>query len=109
MRVILRPSTISPMETYAVVWSEAAGPVRAGKLVLNDDGVRLEGASTRTIAYAEIGRLRVARGLTERIQGQPSIVLELVRGGRLRIGSLAGPGTLHELEERLMSRVSPVV
>jgi superfamily II helicase len=93
------------MQTYAVLWSEAAGPVRAGKLELGEDAIRLEGAAARTIPYNEIAGLRVARGLAERIQGRPSLVIDLAGGGKLRIGSLAGPGTLHELAEKLLALV----
>lgn len=96
------------METYAVLWSEASGPVRAGKLELGKEAIRLEGAAARTIPYAEIDHLRVARGLAERIQGRPSLVLDLVAGSKLRIGSIAGPGTLHELAEKLLALVSPL-
>jgi hypothetical protein len=95
------------MQSYAVLWSEASGPVRAGKLELGSDGLSFEGAAARRLNYDEIGSVRMGRTLSERIQGRPSIVVELGSGSRLRIGSLAGPGTLHELAERLLVIAAP--
>ena len=37
----------------------------------------------------------------ERLVGRPALVLDLVAGGPLRIGSINGAGLLHELDERL--------
>jgi hypothetical protein len=95
------PATMRRMGSYAVVWSEALGPLRSGKLELGREGLELEGESSRSVPYAEIEGLHVGRLVPERIGGRPSIVLELVGGEALLIGSVAGLGTLHELAERL--------
>jgi hypothetical protein len=89
------------METYAVVWSDPAGPVSVGKLELDPEGMHLEGGCERLVPYAAIERLHVGRRVSERIRGRPSLVLDLAGGERLRIGSVGAPGTLHELAERL--------
>ena len=95
------------MQSYAVLWSEASGPVRAGKLELDGEGLSFAGAAARRVGYEEISDVRMGRALSDRIQGRPSIVVELGPSSRLRIGSLAGPGTLHELAERLLVVVAP--
>jgi hypothetical protein len=89
------------MGSYAVVWSEALGPVRSGKLELGQEGLELAGESSRSVPYTDIEGLHVGRLVPERIGGLPSIVLELTGGEALRIGSVGGLGTLHELAERL--------
>jgi hypothetical protein len=96
------------MESYAVLWSEPSEPVEAGKLELEPKGLRFEGsaASRRAprvhrVPYEEIEAVHVGRGNPERLGGRPSLVLDLVAGGPLRIGSINGVGLLNELAERL--------
>jgi hypothetical protein len=101
------PADDLSMQSYAVLWSEASGPVRAGKLELDSDGLCFEGAAARRVGYDEITGVRMGRTLSERIQGRPSILVELGSGSHMRIGSLAGPGTLHELADRLLVIVAP--
>ena len=95
------PASMRGMGSYAVVWSEALGPLRSGKLELGREGLELEGENSRSVPYTQIEALHVGRLVPERIGGRPSIVLELVTGEALRIGSIGGLGTLHELAERL--------
>lgn len=94
------------MESYAVLWSDAGGPVRAGKLELGSVAFHLVGESVRRIAYSQIEQLRVGRGLAERIRGRPVLVIDLVSGEALRVGSIGGPGTLLELGDRLAGLAS---
>jgi hypothetical protein len=89
------------MGSYAVVWSEPRGTLHSGKLELGQESLLLEGESTRSVPYTDIEALHVGRLVPERIGGQPSIVLDLVSGEALRICSIGGLGTLHELAERL--------
>lgn len=94
------------MQSYAVLWTDGPQPagaesVRAGKLELRRECLRLDGPEERRVAYADVEDVHVGRRLAERIRGRPAVVLDLVGGNRLRIGSIGGPGTLHELAERL--------
>ena len=96
------------MESYAVLWSEPSEPVESGKLELEPRGLRFEGSSgsrraphVHRLSYEEIEAVHVGRGSPERLGGRPALVLDLVTGGRLRIGSINGVGLLNELAERL--------
>ena len=90
------------MESYAVLWSAPSGPVEAGKLELEPRGLRFEGsAGSRQVSYAEIEALHIGRLGAERLGGRPALVLDLLAGGPLRIGSINGAGLLQELAQRL--------
>ena len=90
------------MESYAVLWSAPSEPVEAGKLELEPAGLQFEGsAGSRQVSYGEIEAVHVGRVGPERLGGRPALVLDLVAGGPLRIGSINGAGLLHELDERL--------
>jgi hypothetical protein len=94
------------MDSYAVVWIDETGVVHVGRLELAADRLRLEGAVELEIPYSALAALHVGRRPAERISGRPSLVLDLADGERLRIGSVAGPGTLHEVTERLTAAVA---
>ena len=96
------------MESYAVLWSESSGGVEAGKLELEQNALRFEGAGgshgkarVHRVFYEDIESVHVGRGLPERLAGKPTLVLDLAVGGALRIGSVDRPGILTELAERL--------
>jgi hypothetical protein len=90
------------MASYAALWRDGEGPVRAGKLELDLYGFVLEGSTgTHRVDYEDISAVRVGRGTADRIVGQPVLVLDLAVGGPLAVGSIDGPGTLHELAEQL--------
>lgn len=89
------------MESYAVVWTDDLDGVRAGKLELRPECLRLDGAEERRVPYGEVEGVHVGRRVAERLRGRPSLVLDLAGGRHLRVGSVGGPGTLHELAERL--------
>jgi len=95
------------VETYAVIWSDTGDAFAVGKLELGANALRFEGSSetgtphVHRVPYAEIASVHVERGGRERLRGKPTLVLELSGGGRLRIGSVDGPGILTELVERL--------
>jgi hypothetical protein len=98
------------MASYAVLWRDGEGPVRAGKLELDLYGFTLDGVAgakgnrhriAHRVDYEDICAVRVGRSTADRIVGQPSLVLELATGGPLAVRSIDGPGTLHELAEQL--------
>jgi hypothetical protein len=98
------------MESYAVLWSDQSEPVEAGKLELEPGGFRFEGSAcsrraphVRRVSFEEIEAVHVGRGSPERLGGRPALVIDLVSGGPLRIGSFNGVGLLSELAERLGS------
>jgi len=90
------------MESFAVLWSDQYHSPRAGKLELDDSGLRFEGQeAAERVYYEDIEAVHVARDRKERLGGRPALVLDLAVGGPLRIGSLGGVGILTELAERL--------
>jgi hypothetical protein len=95
------------MSTYAVLWSRPPREVEAGKLELEPTGLRFEGSRTRRAAhvhrlpYCDIERVRIGRRRHERLLGRPSLVLDLVAGGLLRIGLVDTPGVRSELADEL--------
>ena len=88
---------------YAVVWSENGGPPRAGSLELGDGSLGFSGPPRRELPYGDVADVRIDRRPTFRLAGRPTLVLESRAGDTFRIASLDGPGTLHELLERLHS------
>lgn len=89
------------MESFAVIWSESNRRPGVGKLELEPAGLRFEGRQTHRVSYEDIDSVHIARNSTERIAGRPALVLDLVVGGPLRIGTVSGVGVLSELAERL--------
>jgi hypothetical protein len=95
------------MSSYAVLWSDPRQEVEAGKLELEPAGLRFEGsrgcrrASVRRLRYGEIAGVRIGRRPHERLRGRPSVVLDLVAGGLLRIGLVDSPGARGELADEL--------
>lgn len=96
------------MSSYAVLWSDPADEVEAGKLELEARGLRFEGrygvhgSQVHRVYYDDIEGVHVGRTPQERIDGRPALVLDLACGGPLRIGSVGGVGTLTEIAERLV-------
>lgn len=93
--------------TYAVFWHEGDGPRRTGKLELANSHIVLEGASAEgalaraSLSYADLAEVRIGRSLAERIGGRPSLILERHRGPPIRIGEIAGLGSLVDLGQVL--------
>jgi hypothetical protein len=92
--------------SYAVIWRAGDGPVNAGKLVLGAAGFHLEtGApggrlSARRIRYADLASVEKARP-AERLHGRQTTVVRRRERAPLAICALDGPGSAHELGERL--------
>jgi hypothetical protein len=92
--------------TYAVAWEEPDGSERAGRLELGRRELMLEGRNRglpvrHSFPYADVRALRIANRNGERLQGRPTLVLELRAGGALRIAGVAEPGIVRELASRL--------
>lgn len=94
--------------TYAVSWEEPDGSPGSGRLELGADALLLEGrngssAVNRPFRYSEMSGFRVARATDERLQGRPTLIVDLLQGGSLRIAGVAQPGIVSELASRLSS------
>ncbi len=92
--------------TYAVSWQESDGARHSGGLELGAGALRLEGrngdaVATRALDYADLESVHVARAVEDRLQGRPTLLLELVDGSRVRIAGVAQSGIVAELAERL--------
>jgi hypothetical protein len=91
---------------YAVLWARGEA-VYAGKAVLEGRFLLLTGVdrSGREVSdrleLGEVAAVRIARGVQERLEGRPIVVLTMSRGPSLRLACLDGGGTLLELAERL--------
>jgi len=93
--------------SYAVVWNENGGPLYAGRLDLTGSSVRLAGKtgdsqlSRWRLAYDQLADVHVERRPASRLRSRPTLVLERTNGGPIRVVSVEGAGSLHELAERL--------
>jgi hypothetical protein len=88
--------------SYAVSWNDIDGMRCAGRLDLTDRAANLVGTARgtrcdQTIAFDEIGSVRVERG---------RLHVDRQGGGALWIGSLDGPGALREIADRLAAAVA---
>jgi hypothetical protein len=92
--------------TYAVSWEEPDGARHSGRLELGADALTLEGradgaGTRRVLRYDDLAGFRLARANGERLQGRPTLILELAGERLIRIASVAQPGIVGELAERL--------
>jgi hypothetical protein len=92
--------------TYGVVWREGDSSLARGKLELLGNSVRLDGVadsrpSACDIPYQSLAAVRVGRSSDDRLDGRPSLVLERRAGPSISIASVAQPGVVAELAERL--------
>jgi len=73
--------------SYAVLWREDAGPVRAGRLALGPRSLTLESGKARSrlslssFVYRDLVRIESTHDPRERIKDQPTLILQR-RGGR---------------------------
>lgn len=96
--------------SYAVSWQEEDGRRHSGRLELASEGLSFNGQNgvgpvTRLVRYGEIRGFHLARSSGDRLQGRPTLVLELGDGHRVKVASVAQPGIVTELADRL-SRLS---
>ena len=92
--------------SYAVTWEGPEGTRRSGRLELGADALHLEGsngdgATSRELPYADLSGFRLARAGGERLQGRPTLLLELRGGEMLKIAGVSQPGIVAELSDRL--------
>jgi hypothetical protein len=92
--------------TYAVSWEEPDGSPGSGRLELGTDALLLEGlngssAVRHAFPYGNMAGLRIARTANERLQGRPTLIVDLVGGRTLRLAGVAQPGIVSELASRL--------
>lgn len=92
--------------TYAVSWKQENGSEGTGRLDLDDRGLSLEGRNEGVsvhhhVPYEEIRSFRLARANGDRLRSRPTLVLDLVGGRRLRVASIAQPGIVSEIADRL--------
>jgi hypothetical protein len=94
------------MESYGVVWQEDGAAPVAGKLEIDSAQLRLEGnyssrLTARMIEPGELAGVHVGRESADRLDGRPTLVLDLAAGGKIRIAALAQAGIVAEIAERL--------
>jgi len=89
-----------------VIWFEDGGGPVAGRLDVTDAGLHLDGGSRerrriRDLGFREIASFRIGRRNGDRIAGRRAVHLDLVDGESVSFVGFDGPGSLHELAERL--------
>lgn len=100
--------------TYAVTWQEANASLRSGKLALRAGGLSLDGsgngsgAGALLVPYEDVQAVRFASG-PERLARRPTLVLARRSRSTLRIASVAHPGIMAEVAERLAFVIRPEV
>ena len=91
--------------SYAVVWRKDGGPIVTGQLRLEPEGVRLVGAvqgqpEEHLLEFRALARVELGHQADERIQGRPSLLLELRSPERFLISAIGGVGVVNELADR---------
>jgi hypothetical protein len=92
--------------SYAVKWSEPGGGVYTGRLELLPKAFLLEGRNgsgpvTRQIDYEELRGLHLGRAGEQRLNGQPTLVIERPDGHYLVASVAMQAGILQEIIHRL--------
>ena len=89
--------------TYAVAWQEANGPVREGRLELQEGALRIDSANAVCeLPYREVSAVRLGPGT---IGGRQALVVERRIGQPIRIASVAQEAMVSELAQRLATLV----
>jgi hypothetical protein len=93
-------------ESYGIVWQENGAAPVAGKLEIGPSELHLEGSDrdhlvARSFAIADLVGMHVGRGSGDRLDGHPTLLLELAGGETVRIAALAQAGIVAEIAERL--------
>jgi hypothetical protein len=93
--------------SYAVLWREDGGPVRAGKLELGPRSLNLENGKARSrlslssFVYRDLVRIETTHDPRGRIKGQPTLILER-RGGRtIALAVIEFRVSVHEIAQLL--------
>ena len=98
--------------SYAVTWEESDGFHRSGRLELEAEVLRLEGQNDgvpvdRAVRYQDIAGYRVARGTGERLDGRPTLIVDVASGDSIKVASVAQSGIVSELASRLSVLYQP--
>ena len=101
----------TPTPSYAVVWRKDGGPIVPGQLRLEPEGVRLIGAAQgrpeeHLLAYGALAHVRLGHHAAERIQGRPSLFLEVGSPELFVIAAIGGVGVVTELADRLVAAMT---
>jgi len=83
--------------TFPVLWTMGEDPV-TGMLRLEQGRITLV-ARERTLSFPVdvVSQIEVLREPAQRLRRMPVIALEMSSGASVRIASLGGPGSMHEL------------
>jgi len=93
--------------SYAVKWREPDGHVFLGKLQFEPQALVLEGRNRgagivrRTIDFVELRSFRLGQSADERLDGQPTLVVERPAGDVLVTSTVVHAGVLQEVADRL--------
>jgi hypothetical protein len=93
--------------SYAVKWREPGGHVFLGKLEFQRQALVLEGRNgaegtvRRVIDFAELRSFRLGQTADERLDGQPTLVVERPTGNTFVTSSVVHAGVLQEVADRL--------
>jgi hypothetical protein len=92
--------------SYAVTWQEPDGGRHSGRLELGANALWLVGRNghghgSKVVRYGDLKEFRLARSSGDRLQGRPTLLLELSNGTELKLASVAQPGIVAELADRL--------
>jgi hypothetical protein len=100
--------------SYAVKWREPGGRTFLGRLDFTPHALLLDGRNgddygvTRTIGFDEMRGFRVGRADDERLDGQPTLVIERPGGEWVITSKVVHAGVLQELVDRLAElRLAP--
>ena len=80
--------------SYAVTWEESDGFHRSGRLELEAEVLRLEGQNgglpvDHAVRYQDIAGYRIARGTGERLDGRPTLIVDVASGDSIKVASVA--------------------
>jgi hypothetical protein len=93
--------------SYAVKWREPSGETFLGRLEFGPKALLLEGrhggevAVVRTLDFGELRGFRLGRATDERLDEQPTLVVERSSGDFLITSTVVHAGVLQELVHRL--------
>ncbi len=93
-------------KSFPVIWA-LYGQTRSGKLEISSERIELSSRGY-TFAFARdvMAQFAVERGADARIRGLPAITVSLAGGDVVRVASLGGAGSLHEVAALLAATES---
>jgi hypothetical protein len=100
--------------SYAVLWREDEGLIRAGKLELGLRSLSLEEGkarsrfSLRSLRYEDLVRVQTAHDPRERIRDQPTIMLKRRGGGEIALAAIDPNASVHDIVQSLADSLSAI-